>query len=440
VPRIPLALLAALIPFLLVPAAQARLFSVQGAPAPGPAGYDRVWVETFGSSRARNVLVLVPGTSGGIGSVAPVARDLAQRVRGLQVWVADRREHAFEDQRGFTGDAQQAIDYYLGGRYDRVTPEEAPFVSEWGLGVAVRDLRRVVLRARDGGRRRVLLGGHSRGASTAAAYAAWDFGGRPGHKDLAGLVLVDGGLLGALGGGATGQPDLAAARAELERIRSGAVFYSSFGSALPAELTGLFGQLAGFLARRAPDARSALARFPLLPADFRPKVRVTNEAFLGTIFDATYSTAARRALQTHSGRLRRSGRLRGWESGELTPMARLRSAFGRVGANATDWYFPQRLILDIAAANPMRRDAVGDLLGLRLWHTRSIGVPLYAYQTNLTQGLVLDGARRLRARADVPRWRFFSDTRAGHLDPVLASPSRNSFVRSVVPWLRRVAR
>ena len=437
--RFALALVAALIPFLLVPTAQARLFSIKGAPAPGPAGYDRVWIEAFGSSRARNVLVLVPGTSGGIGSVAPVARDLAQRVRGLQVWVADRRGHAFEDQRGFTGDARRALDYYLGGRYDRVTPEEAPFVSEWGLGVAVRDLRRVVLRARDGGRRRVLLGGHSRGASTAAAYAAWDFGGRPGHKDLAGLVLIDGGLLGAFGA-VSAQPDLAAARAELERIRGGAVFYSGFGAGLPAELTRLFGQLAGFLARRAPDARSALARFPLLPAEFRPKVRVTNEAFLGTIFDATYSTPARRALRTHSGRLRRSGRPRGWESGERTPMSRLRSAFGRVGANATEWYFPQRLILDIAAADPMRRDAVGDLLGLRLWHTRSIDVPLYAYQTELTQGGVLRSARRLRARADVPRWRFSSDTGAGHLDPVLGSPSRNSFLTTVVPWLRRVAR
>ena len=38
------------------------------------------------------------------------------------------------------------------------------------------------------------LGGHSAGASTAVAYAAWDFAGRPGFRDLSGLVLIDGGL------------------------------------------------------------------------------------------------------------------------------------------------------------------------------------------------------------------------------------------------------
>ena len=31
----------------------------------------------------------------------------------------------------------------------------------------------------------------------AVAYAAWDFGGHPGYRDLNGLVLIDGGLLGS---------------------------------------------------------------------------------------------------------------------------------------------------------------------------------------------------------------------------------------------------
>ena len=44
----------------------------------------------------------------------------------------------------------------------------------------------MVRKARAGGRRKVILGGHSLGASTTVAYAAWDFNGRPGYKDLAG--------------------------------------------------------------------------------------------------------------------------------------------------------------------------------------------------------------------------------------------------------------
>ena len=43
----------------------------------------------------------------------------------------------------------------------------------------------------------MILGGHSAGASTAVAYAAWDFGGHPGYRDIDGLVLIDGGLLGS---------------------------------------------------------------------------------------------------------------------------------------------------------------------------------------------------------------------------------------------------
>ena len=47
------------------------------------------------------------------------------------------------------------------------------------------------------GGREVILGGHSLGASLTAAYAAWDFNGKPGYKDVDGLVLIDGGLLGS---------------------------------------------------------------------------------------------------------------------------------------------------------------------------------------------------------------------------------------------------
>ena len=57
-------------------------------------------------------------------------------------------------------------------------------MRNWGLKLALGDLRRVIRRARDGGRRKVILGGHSLGASTAVAYAAWDFTGHAGYRDV----------------------------------------------------------------------------------------------------------------------------------------------------------------------------------------------------------------------------------------------------------------
>ncbi len=419
-------------------AASAAIRAVPGAPAPGPARYDKVWIETFGPANAAKVLVLVPGTGGGVGSLAPVAADIAARVPGLQVWTADRREEAFEDTAGFRGgDLARARDYYLGFKYRQVGAKEAPYAADWGLKVALDDLRRIVLLARDGGRRQVILGGHSRGASTAAAYAAWDFNGRPGYRDLAGLVLIDGGLLGAIAGNRPTALALATARTELAAIRAGKVFNDPLGAGIPSAGP-IFAQLAALHAVKAPDAPSPLQDAAIVPADLKPPYRATNEAFLGNIFDDDTSLPSFRSLRLHGGNAAASGDPRPWISGEQTPLPRFARAFARERGNATEWYFPNRLILDISAANAMGRNPASALLGLRLFHTRSIDVPLYAFQTDLTFGAVAAGARRLAQASRTGRPTIVSDTTMSHLDPVLAIPSRNTFTKTVVPFLKRI--
>ena len=67
----------------------------------------------------------------------------------------------------------------------------------------------------------------------------------------------------------------------------------------------------------------------------------------------------------------------------------------RTPPNATEWYYPRRLRLDIDAASPLRQTAAARHLGLRLMHGEDIDVPLYAYSTDLTEGAVARGARRL---------------------------------------------
>jgi len=155
-------------------------FPVKGAPAPGPSKYDKVWVQQIGPSSARRVLVLVAGSQGAAGSLTLAARDIQAALGSdWQIWIEDRREVAFHDLTGFkSGDATAAKDYYLGFKYHQVHTKDVPFVRRWGLAVEMNDLQRVVRRAGARGRK-VVLGGHSFGASAAISYAAWDFTGVP---------------------------------------------------------------------------------------------------------------------------------------------------------------------------------------------------------------------------------------------------------------------
>lgn len=430
-------LTAVLLLALLASPASAAKIEIKGASAPGPAKYDEVTVWTYGPAKAKTVLVLVPGTSGGAGSVAPIAEELPERVKGLQVWSMDRRTEAFEDQSVFkTGSLAEIEDYYMGGNY-RKAPANVRFVADWGLKVMTEDLRKVILRAADGGKRRVILGGHSRGASQVAAYAAWDFKGKPGFRDIAGMVLIDGGLMGFIGDKAAQPYTVKSAREAVDEARA-QPFNDILGIGIPA-IAQIVGQAIGTFATRAPDSASALQDNPLLQS-FAPDFPVTNEAFLGYLFDATYSPDSFRSLRTHSGELAPevSGQPRGWTSGEQTPIEGFAAAFGGTEPDFTEWYYTQRMIIDVSAANPMRKDAPSTELDLRLWHTKKIDVPLYAFETDLAPGRVLSGARRLVGASKIGKKKLVKDHSMSHLDPVLGT-NDNTFVKTVVPFLRDLA-
>ncbi len=307
-------------------------------------------------------------------------------------------------------------------------------MGKWGLKLALEDLRRVVLAARAGGRRKVILGGHSLGASTAVAYASWDFAGRPGYRDVEGLVLIDGGLLGTFSGA-----NVKRAKAELREYRKGDVFDDILGLGIP-EIAGIFPELGALYARRRPQVRSRLQQNPLVPRAFKPTFDVTNEAFLGHAFDKDTTPPGFDLIRINAGGLAASGDPRRWKDGELTPIQRFATVFGSERPNAIDWYFPRRLRLDVDATSPLRATKVTRLLGLRPFHAADIDVPLYAYQTDLTRGRVLRGARRLIKRSAIDASRLVTDPAASHLDPLVAAPKRNVFLKTVVPFLRKTAR
>jgi hypothetical protein len=145
-------------------------------------------------------------------------------------------------------------------------------------------------------------------------------------------------------------------------------------------------------------------------------VRVTNEAQFGYIFDE--STSPLGLIQVRAGALAESGDPRPWRDGQITPIRRFARAFGATRPNATEWYYPRRLRLDIDAANDLRMTPAARLLGLRLHHGRRIRLPLYAYGTALTRGRVAAGAQRLERLSRIEEVSITDDHGMSHLDPL----------------------
>ena len=177
-------------------AARDRVVTI-ASDGPGPEAYDRVFVHQIGPKQAERVLVLMPGTIGGAGDFTLLGRDLTKRVDDLQVWAIDRRSQALEEtaifEQALAGRADPAGDVRpLPRLAQQRRPARRPLRvprSEHGsrsrASGAWRWRSRTPARwsARRGRRgRQVLLGGHSLGASLTAAYAAWDFDGKPGYR------------------------------------------------------------------------------------------------------------------------------------------------------------------------------------------------------------------------------------------------------------------
>jgi pimeloyl-ACP methyl ester carboxylesterase len=429
------------------PAAAIDKVVTMASDGPGPEAYDKVYVHQMGPKKADRVLVLMPGTQGGAGDFTLMAEDIIDRVDGMQVWSIDRRSQALEDTAVFaqTLDGQKSLqemfDHYLGWTVNGGTPADhfnflqadtVPFAREWGMRTALDDARKVVLAAGKGGRE-VILGGHSLGASLTAAYAAWDFNGKPGYKDVDGLVLIDGGLLGSFDA-----YDLAQAQQQIADLQTANPFLDLLGIGIP-EAAGLFAEVGGIYARLDPmGAATTIQNYPLLPTDFKPAVPATNRALFGYAFDRDTSPAALGLLHINAGGLAPSGDPRDWVDGGVTPVGRLAETFGQEPVNATEWYFPKRLTIDTNGADQMKMNDVAKFLGLRLMHTKRIDVPIYAFQTDLTDGGVLRGAKALVKRAKTTKREALLVNGApqqSHLDPLTAAPKRNEFLKKLVSFL-----
>jgi pimeloyl-ACP methyl ester carboxylesterase len=429
--------------------AHAKYVRIAGAPGFGPAKYQNLHVEKFGRASAKHVLVLIPGTFAGSGSFFGVGTYLSKQVPNLQVWAIDRRPNQLEDTsymvKALKGEVtgQQLFDYYLGWignsnvqpHYVPQKDADFPFAKQWGLKLAMEDTRRVITEARKGGRK-VILGGHSLGASSVYDYATWDFNGRPGYKDLIGLVAIDGGGMG------DPEPlaDAQKAVADLDKPDS-SPWLDLLGINLPWT-SGVFQETGAIGALKDPDSASVGQASPLLPAEFKPDVPATNKSLFGYAFDYRTSPAALGLIHIHSGHVDPNAGadgLHGWIDDGITPIERFATIGAHEPGNFTEWYYPRRLTIDVGAAKSLRKDPATTFLGLRTWHSREVDTPLYVFQTDLSQGRVISGAKafvkqsRVRHPVYIDRSKTYS-----HLDPLAATPAKNDFLKTVVPFLKRL--
>jgi pimeloyl-ACP methyl ester carboxylesterase len=424
--------------------------AISGVPAAGPSKYDRLWVRKYGPKDARCVLVLSPGSPAGQGGYDRIAPAITNRVNGLAVWTIDRRPNALEDVSVFKRDLpRQSLGYYLlgqtvGGRiFKPVQTGQAGFVRKWGGPTTLGDLRNVIQKASGGGKRCVILGGHSYGTLITEAYLAWDFNGIPGYQGLSGIVLIDGGLFNAFENvlAPAGYPTLknvAEARAAVNKLQHSSPFGSD-GSipGLPSWVPGVVPEIVCQYALKHPNAVSGLQK-STIGTRFLPGVNfsVTNEAFAGLFFQATAADESARM-----GHLAKRGNPRGWRDGYYSSVSRWCSTFTHEPGNGLEWYFPQRLMIDVAQGmEPLERNAITDYLGTRPFHLSEIDLPLYVIQTKLSEGGVLRSAHEFIRKSKITDYTLVNEPKADHSDPLVDYPNHNKFLKTVVPFLKQTMR
>jgi hypothetical protein len=424
--------------------------AIKGAPAAGPSKYDQLWVRKYGPRNPECVLVLSPGSPAGQGGFARIAPAMTQRVKGLGVWAIDRRPNALEDVSVFKRDRpRKSLGYYLlgervgGSIFKPVRGTEAGFVRDWGAATALGDLRNVIQRA-SARSSCVMIGGHSFGTLLAEAYVAWDFNGTPGYEGLDGIVLIDGGLFGAFNNvlDPAGYPafhSVAEARARIAKLQKQSPFGSD-GSipGLPAWVPGVVPEIVCQYALKHPNAESGLQKSTIgtrfVPG--LPSISVTNEAFAGLFFKATAGDGGARL-----GRLSNRGNPIRWRNGPYSSVSRFCSTFTQEPGNGLEWYFPQRLMVEVTQAlEPLKRNAITDFLGLRPFHLADVDLPLYVIQTKLSDGGVLPAARAFIRESKITDHKLVDDPEADHTDPLVDYPKRNRFLKTVVPFLKDTMR
>ncbi|HLH14348.1 MAG TPA: hypothetical protein VKV16_06130 [Solirubrobacteraceae bacterium] len=411
---------------------------------------------------APNVLVLEPGTSAAAAYFVPFAKSLVEALPGWQVWSVERRENFLENQKELDKykagkvSAEQFFDYYLGyignssvpKHYLPVPESDVEFAKEWGMNVAVEDLKVVIEQAKALGGK-VVLGGHSLGGSVVTAYATWDFAGKPGAEGLSGLVYDDGGSSPQ----AISREEAEASLAKLEKPEE--TPWLAFGG-IPAPDLGLFSVTGSALTLEEPKGPSQLEKFRFLPPDLRgPITPVTNEAGFGYSVNVGTSPESLAAAQIHGGagveEAAEEDGLHGWNgSGALTPVPRYAEMLAGAGLHesGSEWYFPARLTLDTGAVGNGLANPAQEVLGLHSTMGEQLPKSLHILAIDSELDKIFGGeqttlteAELLAQQSGIPASNLTlieEKNSYAHNDPAGATPEINEFFKHMVPFLEEI--
>lgn len=402
---------------------------------------------------ARAIFVLVPGFLAGAASYDGLARAIVRRSTDTNVyeaWAIDRRSNLLEDTTGVDfaevmQSSKPGFEYYFeekaiaGKRFSGfLTGPEAPWASEWGMATTVADIEKVIGLVPAAERKgRVVLVGHSMGATMAEAFAAWDFE-RPGYEEIAALALVDGVAR------SEGAPAASIDRTKYEKGSTLGGFPSPGIEAIRAGNTFVALPLLGVEALAVAELMAIDATYspsaPLAENPARDRLlsialgsttlpKLTNASAFGLAFDegsAPLAFAAARCGVATGGPLSSyvgpfgatlqhpadSAATYLWTDGpavgEPTRLADLASGwFAGPGINFPEWYFPQRLSLDASVVGTLEiadDDWRSAAYGLRAKHGRSIDIPIFGAAFRLLGSV--DTFDKLRALVKTPSTSF----------------------------------
>ncbi|GGM10901.1 alpha/beta hydrolase [Deinococcus aerophilus] len=426
-----------------------------GFVVPGtPPGLNASITVRYGPARPRAALLLMPGFLGGAGSFDRLARQIVALDPGVAVWAVDRRSNLLEPQAELAGASPARLAEIVRSGLPVRPPDSVTFMRDWGLDATLRDWRVAVKEARTL-TPHVFIGGHSLGAGLAGLYAAYDFGGAPGSNgrgsdDLRGVVMLD------------GTPDL---------LGGDAMTRQSYEAGAPGPLgplTGVKGLAAnpyvdalyfgpGLASRGAAQARLAAAQ-PNAPAPAGGLVpfAATNLAAALLQLEQRYALLPFLTLRTgHATNAVEAPHLLadflggknsvwvagpqdrrspvGWQADPQAPTDPgdfVRRFWTPLG-DYSEWYFPNRLLLDVAAARQGTRGTPFEN-DLRVWHTASVPVLGIAAGEGVTTET---DYRRSGALIPAPLT-VHTLPGAAHLD--ITAARSDAVARWILAWMRGV--
>ncbi len=150
----------------------------------------------YGPVKPKTILLLMPGFLGGAGSFDRLARQIVALKPETAVWTVDRRSNLLEPQAEVAAANPAQLAQIVQNGLPLRSRESVSYMRDWGLEVTLRDWRVAIREARTL-TPEVFIGGHSMGGSLTGLYAAYDFDGPPadtgrGSDDIRGMVMLDG--------------------------------------------------------------------------------------------------------------------------------------------------------------------------------------------------------------------------------------------------------